>query len=313
MKKTLLFLSLTAILVSCKKDDNNATFTPTDVTGTSVIKGNVNKNIITADGFGGYTDQTRVPAAGVNVTVKINKNALYPNSNAQGADLYSGTTDANGNYAITVKSNATGVGALITIDGFTATQDTVVNGVTKPGFLSSYSGTSQNRTVTMGQNIQFDYSFNASAVVSNPNNTNIVAGTAIITGSVGLQAVKEVTTGGPSFYTTTIIKAPNKTVYMTFANDPNTLAPKSYTATTDANGYYSFTVNTVANGTNGFNQNATIWIPDFATTRDTLKANGSTVTGPAGVFGMDTQFQNGVYNGAIRNATHLSYTNFTQN
>lgn len=314
MKKTLVLLSFTAILFSsCKKDDP-ATLTPTDVTGTSVVKGNVSKNVITPDGFGGWTNSSRIAAAGVNITVKVNKNSLYPNSNAQGADIYSGTTDASGNYAITVKTNANGVSALISIDGFNATQDTIINGVTKVGFYSSYTGTSQNRTLVMGQNFQYDYQFYASAVITNPNNTNVVAGTAIITGSVGMEVAKEYTVGGGGFgYTSTIVKAANKPVFVTFSNDPTTLSPKTYTTTTDANGYYSFTVATVANNTNGFNQNAVISIPDYATTRDTLKVNGNFVTGPAGVYPMETTYQNGVYNGNIRNATNLTYNYFIQN
>jgi len=313
MKKLLFALSFATILVSCKKD-KNTDFTATDVTGTSNVKGNVSKNVITPNGFGGFTNSSRVPAAGVNVTVKVNKNSLYPNSNAQGADIYTGTTDANGNYSIPVKTNASGVSAMITIDGFTATEDTLVNGTTKPGLLASYSGTSFNRTLYMGQNAQIDYSFTASNIISNPN--NIVVGTAVITGSLSMSVIKEFTvTGFPSVinYTTADVKVPNHMVYMNFSNDPTTQSAKTYTATTDANGYYTFTVSTVANGTPGFSQNADIWAPDFATTRDTVKLSGATVTGPAGVFQMTSTNQNSIFNGTIRNAAHLNYFSFTAN
>ena len=311
MKKSILFLSVLAVMVSCKKDETTE-FTPTDVTGTSVLKGNVNKNVITPNGTGGWNTNARIPAAGVNVSVKVNKNSLYPNSTAQGADVYTGTTDANGNYTISVKSNATGVAALVTIDGFTGTQDTIINGVTKTGLYSTYAGTTNNRTLFMGQNSQYDYQFTAGVVSTNPN-TVLKIGTAVVTGSVGMNFVKEVLTGTVVSITTTMVPVPNHKVYLNFSNDPNTQATKAYEAVTDASGYYSFTLTTVAPGTTGFNQNASVYVPDFATTRDTLRPNNTIKTGRAGVYSGTTINQNGVYNNAIRNATHFSYSSFTQN
>src|SRR5688572_20309064 len=107
MKNTILALSLTAILISCKKDDPNNTFTPTDVTGTTTVKGNISKNVITPDGSGGWTNSStaRIAAEGVNIAITVAKKSLYPNSSAQGADVYRATTDANGNYSMNVKTN----------------------------------------------------------------------------------------------------------------------------------------------------------------------------------------------------------------
>jgi hypothetical protein len=311
MKKSLLFLSVLAVMVSCKKDETTD-FTPTDVTGTSVLKGNVSKNVITPNGGGSWNSNARIPAAGVNVSVKVNKNSLYPNSTAMGADVYTGTTDANGNYSITVKSNATGVAAVVTIDGFTGTQDTIINGITKTGLFSTYAGTTNNRTLFMGQNSQLDYQFNASVVSTNPN-TVLKIGSAIITGSVGVNFVKEVLTGTVISITSTMVPVASHKVYLNFSNDPNTQATRAYEAVTDANGYYSFTLTTVAPGTSGFSQNASIYVPDYAATRDTLKANNTIKTGRAGVYSGQTINQNSVYNNAIRNATHFSYIGFTQN
>src|SRR4051812_10659748 len=140
MKKLIILVSVTALLYGCKKDSTE-NFYATDVTGTTIVRGNVSKNIITPNGSGGYTNTSLIPASGINVGIKINKSALYPNSNAQGADVYSGTTDNNGNYAITVKSNATGVAAMITIDGFAGTLDTLVNGTKRTGLYTTYTGT----------------------------------------------------------------------------------------------------------------------------------------------------------------------------
>jgi hypothetical protein len=77
-------------------------------------------------------------------------------------------------------------------------------------------------------------------------------------------------------------------------------------------------VSTVKNGTPGFNQNALIWAPDRATSRDTVKiVNGNTVnpytTGPWGVYNSVNAVQFGVYNTEIRNAVNLTYSSFTPN
>lgn len=312
MKKSILFLSLITVLAGCKKNDETTDFSPTDVTGNTILKGNVSKNVITPNGTGGWNTNGRIPAKGVNVSVKVNKNSLYPNSTAQGADIYSGTTDANGHYSITVRSNATGVAAQITIDGFEGPQDTIVNGVAKPGLYSVYNGTSINRTLFMGQNSQFDYVMGTNVITSNPN-VNLKTGTAIVTGSVGVNFLKEITTGTVISITTTIMPVANHKVYLNLNNDPGTQSQKSYVATTDANGYYSFTINTVEAGTPGFNQNANIYVPDYAASRDTVKVNNVIKTGRAGVYQMQQTNQGGLYNNTIRNAIHFNYNGFIPN
>lgn len=87
MKKSILFLALITLIASCKKEEEPAAFTPTDLTGNMVLKGNVSKNVVTPNGTGGWNTNGRIPANGVNVSVKVNKNSLYPNSTAQGADV----------------------------------------------------------------------------------------------------------------------------------------------------------------------------------------------------------------------------------
>lgn len=322
MKKSLIALSITLALFSCKKKESNSDFTATDVTGTSIVKGNVNKNVITPNGNGGWINTNRINMAGVVVTIKVNKggaSGLYPNSTANGADVYSATTDANGNYAVSVKSNATGVSALITIDGFTGTQDTIINNVTKTGLYATYFGTSTTRTLFMGQNSTFDHNFTATNVSSNPNNFNI--GTAQLSGSISLNMVLTTKTGTNLPVVvgggTNIAVPAGITVYMNFDKDPSILATKLYTTTTDANGRYSFTFPTVASTTPGFFQNATVWVADYASTRDTLRivngASAPTTTGPNGVFGNSTTTQNGLFNNEIRNATNFSFNGFTAN
>lgn len=279
------------------------------MTGTSTIRGNVNKNVITPNGNGNFVNSSRIPAAGVVVNVKINKNELYPNSNAQGADVYSTTTDNLGNYTINVKSNASGVTAFVSIAGFSATLDTLINGTVKTGLYSTYAGTSQNINLVMGQNYQLNHNFTASNVSSNPN--TIVIGSALITGSIGMSIIREFSANN---FGSDIVPVPaGHVVYLNFQNDPTLLAAKMYSTTTDANGYYTFNVATVDQNTPGFSQFADIWINDYAATRDTFKLGGVIKTGPAGVFQMSTTSQNNVYSNTIKNATHLSYFNFTAN
>ncbi len=310
MKTTTFITIITAcaVLVACKKKEDPAPFTPTDVTGTTTVKGNVNKNVITPDGSGGWTNgsMARIPAQGVVVSITISKSSLYPNSSAQGADVYSATTDANGNYSIPVKSNANGVLASITIEGFTGTLDTLVNGQTKKGLSAVFQGTTMTTNLVMGQTAQVDFSFDSRNVASNPN--SIQTGTATITGSVSISLIEE-GTGNPVH----VAPPAGHKVYLSLANDPATGSPKTYETTTDAQGVYRFDVATVSMNTAGFNQNAQIWINDYAATRDTLKANNTRATGRSGVYQMSTVAQNGIFNNTIRNAVYVRYTTFVPN
>ena len=239
---------------------------------------------------------------------------MYPNSNAQGADVYTVTTNDKGDYSIAIKSNATGVAALISIDGFTSTLDTLINGTTKKGFYASYKDTTINRTLFMGQSSQLDYNFRNSNVITNPN--YIISGSAVISGSVGVEFIKEVLTGTVVTTSPTNVSVANRKVYLKFSNDPTTLDSKMYEVTTNANGVYSFTIATVAAGTPNFSQTANLWISDYAATRDTIKSNNTIKTGPAGVFkqiGLNPFILSGVYNDNIKNATNLNYGIFIRN
>jgi hypothetical protein len=317
MKKSLLALSLTALLFSCKKETTNPEFTATDMTGTGWLSGYASKTVITPNGTGGWTNTSRVPAQGVNVTVRVAKNQLYPASNAAGADVYSGTTDANGYYKIAIKSNASGVVGNVVIDGFYATQDTVINGVKKAGLWNTWTGLSTTRNIFIGQTTNLDHTFNATNPTSNPNNINI--GSAIVTGSVSMNFAMTTKTGtNPAVPGTTNVPVPSGTkVYLDFTMDPTILAVKKYETTTDAAGSYTFNLATVAAGTTGFPQNATIWIADYARSRDTIKivvgTATTTVPGLNGVFNNTSTTQNGVFNSEIRNAVNLNYGAFTPN
>jgi hypothetical protein len=201
---------------------------------------------------------------------------------------------------------------MVTIEGFTGTLDTLVNGQTRTGLSTSFQGTTITTTLYIGQTAQIDHSFNSNIVSTNPN--GVQTGSALVTGSVSVSLIKETMTGtivSHSFINTPV--SAGHRVYLRLNNDPTTLGPKVYETATDINGQYSFAVSTVELGTAGFPQNATIWINDFAATRDTIKANNTRVPGQSGVFQMSSVNQTGLYNNAIKNAVYVRYTNFVPN
>jgi hypothetical protein len=133
-----------------------------------------------------------------------------------------------------------------------------------------------------------------------------------------MEWVRKLTTGTvvTTSYSNVAVPA-NTTVYLSFDKDPSILATKVYQTTTDAAGHYSFTINTVNMGTSGFNQDAMIWVADFAARRDTLNFVGSTpsgtLTGEQGVYSQSSNNQYGIYSTNIRNAVNLTYNSFTAN
>ncbi len=322
MKKSLLALTLlTAVFFSCKKT-TTTDFTATDVTGTTTVKGVCTRNVITPNGAGGWINTSQIPAVGVSVQIKVNKNQLYPASIAQGADVYSAVTGTNGAWAMSVKSNATGVQGYVTITGFNGTQDTIINGVTKMGLYANYFGTTPgNTTFLMGTTFDFGvFNFIATNLTSNPN--NIMIGSAMVSGSVSARHILKARTTGTAaavaFGFTNIAIPAGTTVYMSFDKDPTILAPKMYQTTTNANGGYSFaSFPTVALGTAGFNQNATIWVADLADDQDSVETinggAGTVIFSKPGVFGNVGTFQNALYNNEIRNATNMAMNTFTAN
>lgn len=307
-------IAVVALTAGCKKKEEPVPFTATDVTGTTVVKGTVSKSVITPDGSGGWTSSSGASAAapGVNVNITVKKSSLYPNSNAQGADVYSAKTDSAGNFSIPVKSNAGGVTANITIEGYSATLDTVVNGQTKKGLLTAFEGTNMQLTLVMGQTQQVNHRLTVQNIATNPN--TLKTGTAMVTGSVSISLIEETMTGTLVSYSPVNIAPPaGHKVYLRLTNDPISGAEKTYETTTDANGVYSFQISTVESGSAGFPQNATIWINDYAATRDTLKTNNTRKTGPAGVFQMSSQFEGNLYNHTLRNAVYVRYNSFVPN
>ncbi|MGE0569136.1 MAG: hypothetical protein AB7O73_14455, partial [Bacteroidia bacterium] len=263
---------------------------------------------------------TQVPAAGVNVQVKVNRGGgggLYPNGNSNlGADIYNATTDANGYYSVNFKSNSQGVTAWYTFVGFTGTQDTIVSGNTKPGLSGYYWGDTDSwGGLVMGQTYETSYNF-GSPSITNGNPGNVDIGTASVTGTIGMSLVLSTAPDATTapVYGSTIMPVPaGITVYMSLNKDPYTLANKTYTTTTDANGRYTFSnFATVANGTTGFTQNGNIWVADYIATRDTHIVVNNIIVNPAkpgksGVYGNNSTNQNGLFNNEFRNAADFNF------
>ncbi len=312
MKKSILAIAILIGFSACKKSSTSSDFVATDVTGTLVLKGNLSRNVIVPNGTNAWSNTGKRAASGISVVVKVNKSDLYQSASVQGADLYYGKSDSLGNYAVTVRSNAVGVNAEISFDGFTTTLDTIVNNQTRRGAYASYTGSNFTKSLVMGQNTQVDYSYVGTPLVSGSGN-NLKTGTAIVTGNVYINTLKQVLTGTLTTLTTSSFGLANRKVYLNFSNDPFTFNTKSYETTTDGNGAYTFTLNTVEQGSAGYNQIANIWVNDYAATRDTIKPNNTIVPGKSGVFQKVSTTHSSLYNGSIRNAVNLSYNTFVPN
>lgn len=309
MKKSLLVLSIAAIaFTSCKKKETTNDFSATDLTGNAILKGQITKQMITPNqGFGYGT--VNVPAANVLITVRVANNQLYPNSpTAQGSEVYSTTTDNQGNYSIAVKANGAGVTGNITVTGWNGTIDTLVNSLVKPGVAATFGPATVTRTLYKG--VTTDYSANFVGAPTTGGGNNITIGTSIITGSVGIRKWQQSATTSTLFTLQTFTMA-NHPITLVFDKDPASQVIRTYTGTTDANGVYSFTVNCTNAG--GFNNQAQVIIWDYATTRDTIMANSTVKQGVPGVYSGSTLTVNGCVPNSINNANYLLYNAFTPN
>jgi hypothetical protein len=293
MKKTLLLLGFAVLLVaSCKKKTTTSDFKAADMTGTTTLKGNIMRTMAT----GG-----NAPAANVNISVKVDNSALYPNSpTASGSQVFTGTTDANGNYSINVKTiGGNGVPALVTINQISGLYDPVT------GQQADFAGTTTTLQLISGVTKDYNY-----LMVGTPNGTTAATGTATIIGTLKYQYFKEAPAG---VYTLTSYTLANHVVMLDFDRDPTTQLVKTYTTTTDASGNFTFTVNATSAG--GYNNTAKLYVNDFSTTQDTLMLSGNTVTGKPGYYGNSSVMVPGgpINPTEIRNGIILNFGAFVPN
>jgi hypothetical protein len=309
MKKTLLAIGLSVLLFSCKKT-TTTNFTATDMTGNATLSGKITKVILAQNAGTGYSNVT-IPAAGVEVSVRILNSQLYPNSpTAQGSLVYNATTDANGNYNISLKANGNGSTGTITVNDYVGTKDTILLGnITKTGPYNTFGGTTLTKTFVKGQDQTFTYTMIGTPLVVNPNQPPVI-GTAVVTGSVFINFFKQT---GPTTYVIAPYTLPNYPVTLKLDKDPTTQMIRTYSGMTDANGIYSFTVQTTDIGTPGFVQTATVSVNDYAATQDTIKTGNIRVTGKSGVYAGTFNTVAGVTNTKIKNQINMTYNAFTPN
>ncbi|MGP8215892.1 MAG: hypothetical protein ACLQQ4_10040 [Bacteroidia bacterium] len=301
MKKVFAIVGITVVLFSCKK--NQETFTATNMTGTTQVTGNITKPQAVA---GGGT--VNVPASGVTVTVEIQNAALYPYTvpPAQGSKTYSGVTDVSGNFNITVTTlGGKGCPGSVYIGNLT-------NSIYDPttGATGTFTGGSYGTLTCISGVPVTPVNFNMTYQQTGTN----VTGTATVMGTLKVVLIRELPAN--NYYDTTVaVTAYPMQLY--FYNDPTTLTEKTYNATTDGNGDFTFSITTAAESTI-FPDNATITIPDYTATQDTIKPNGNRVTGRQGYYsGFSTNFT-GLIPGAINNShtnnnSPITYRTFNPN
>ena len=310
MKKSLLAIAVAVLLFACSKEDA-VEFTPTDLTGSTVVKGKVTKTFLAQSVGFGYTN-IQVPAEGVTVTVRVQNNQLYPNSpSATGSKVYTGTTDADGNYSITVTTNGNGnVSGTIAVLDMIGTRDTVfANGTVTTGPAASFGGTTTNRTLVTGVGVVWN--FNMSPTILSTDPSAVITGTAVVTGTLQIHYFEEDTTAmGVKFYTLTPFALPNHPIKVELDKDPTTQMVKVYSATTDANGVYRVVVETTEEVDGFWNQFAVVKVTDYETTRDTIKLGGARVTGEAGVYNNRSTTVFGVTPNEIKNQVNLTSNSF---
>ncbi len=299
MKKSILFIGLTAALLSCKKKETSS-FTATDVTGNTVVEGVATKQI------GGNV----TPLAGADVTVRIKNSGaggLYPSSSVVGSEVYSGKTNAMGKYSISVKTNGTGVNSEITFKGFSATNDTALSSI-----LYDFPTAVYTPVLYKGVNITQNNVYVGTPLVT-PSNQGV--GTATVSGILYINRPKFATAANvATSLTTSLTPLPNQMIYLEYDKDPMTLTKKIYSVTTDANGRYSFIVTTPNQNVVGFAKLANLYTNDLATTADTLYFSSGSKVGKPGVYsGASIVTVGGVYSTANKNNNPVTYGGFTPN
>jgi len=293
MKKSLFIavLGLAMVFSSCKKN-NEPSFSAANETGTTQFTG-----VIVKEQEGGST----APISGVVVTVDIKNSQLYPNSpTAQGSNVYSGTTDANGLFSINVVTNGNGIRARVNVANTISSYDPI--GGTQvlfqvsndPGHLYFVAGVPVSASYTM---------------VPTTGTGTAVTGTATVTGTVKEQLYDYV--HGPNYGGDTLLPLPNYTVMLNFNKDPNTQLVTAYTAVTDAKGNYTFTISTT--NAQGYPDQAQVYVNALAGTMDTIKSSGRVIGQPGVYAAPPTITINNLTPNTISNDNYFTYNSFTAN
>ena len=281
-------------MIACNKDDE-VTFTPSDILGDATITGIVTKQILPTG---------QVPVEGVKVIITVKKSELYPNStSAIGVETFEGVTDEDGEYSITIKTNAEGVNALVSTSGFIGTLDAYSKGELIVGERALFTSQTDTVAIKTGVNEVSDISIVGTQI--DAASTSTIVGTATVRGYVYILH------NGKEDYLS------NHTVTLTVDKDPFTNKEKRYTTKTDAKGAYVFTVETVETGTKGYdNQTALLEVFDFEARErkyDLADEKWNTEDDDGVYSAPDTLRVNGLYNNSIKVGNDMIYVTFTEN
>lgn len=294
MKKIILSLSIAATLFSCSKDETTD-FVATETTGATVIKGTVT--------YSDFISGNEIALAGARVTVRIDNDDLYPNSpNAEGSRTYTGVSDANGNYSVSVITNGEGTLARISYAPVTLEVDPSI------GEKRTYSSTAiSNITVYTGVIVTNNRSYGSGTSV---DISNIIVDTATVRGTLEIEHWVQQDSITSTIYSIEALPLANYKVVLTYDQDPTTLQERVYEVFTDANGDFSFDIES-ADFDYGLDNDYRISIPDFSTTKDSILFNGSILSSTPGVY-IEESRTGSIEGGNIDNARDLLYDNFIE-
>lgn len=294
MKKTILAFGILATLFSCSKEDETE-FLVTETTGTTTVQGTITHS--------DYISGNEIALEGAKVTIRIENSDLYPNSpNAEGSKTYTGVSDINGNYSISVVTNGEGALARITYSPVTLIVDP------STGEKETYSNnTTTNITVYSGVPVSNDRFYNGNTTV---DISDIIVDTAIVRGTLEIEHWVQQNNITSTLYTREALPLANYKVILTYDQDPTTLKERVYEVFTDANGDFSFKVES-ADFDYNLDNDYRISVPDYDSTQDSIQFNGSILSSTPGVF-IEESRTGSIEAGDIDNGRDLFYNNFTK-
>lgn len=234
MKKQLfkisMLLALPVLLLtqSCKKDSEENKSTSVAM-GTATITGRITADMILNNG-------TKEGVAGIKVTGRINTADLITTGNVATAGLtrtYEATTDANGNYTLTVDVNSKPVGVTLDIPASFNAEQTLENGVKKQTLFTRNNAVPATITLTRSQvatqNADYDYEVSP------------LLGTVKLSGEVFFR--NDLCKGVSAALDSQINIVPANTLLVVTWNDDNA-DPREIEVSVGANGKYEFMVET---------------------------------------------------------------------
>jgi len=279
-----------------KKTPTAPTLAASTFNGTTTFTGKVTKDQNIGES---------APFQSVTVSVSIPNRELYPLSSGtsvMGNSVFSGTTDVNGNFSITVSTTTSAIDAWVR---FTPPPTSVYDPIN--GTLATFDSYATRYWFKAGSPV-------TAGVIDLGENTNVgtnVTGTATVLGNVYISFYQEITPGTPVGGSFKNFPLANETVSIDFYEDPTTGLPKTYTATTDAKGAYTLAITTT--NAQGFDDYGNLYVINLNHTQDTITSAGATITGLPGYYSGTTTTINSLTPNAISNKNYLYFNNFHAN